>query len=312
VGDRRLVSGAAPAVSVVIPCYNHGRFLRDAVGSVQKQTFGDFEVIVVDDGSVDETPAVVASLTDVRQIRQAHQGLSAARNAGWRSSRGRYLVFLDADDRLLPHALQVGVEHLQAHPAAAFVSGHHIIIDAAGAQVARINTSCVTSDHYAALLRWNYIGMHATVVYRREALERFGGFDPTLRACEDYDLFLRVARQAPIVCHPDFVAEYRSHGANMSRDHALMLDTALAVLRRQRRHVLLHPAYARAYREGLAFWRDTFGGRLMDDVGARVSEGAAWAPTARMLAVLIRLDPRGLARRVAGYARRRWQTRGRR
>jgi GT2 family glycosyltransferase len=306
------VSGAAPAVSVVIPCFDYGRFLRDAVDSVQKQTFGDFEIVVVDDGSVDETPVVVASLADVRHIRQAHQGLSAARNAGWRSSRGRYLVFLDADDRLLPHALQVGVEQAQAHSAAAFVSGHHLIIDAAGVRVARVERPCVTSDHYAALLRANYIGMHATVVYRREALDRFGGFDPTLRACEDYDLFLRMARQAPVACHPEFVAEYRSHGANMSRDHALMLDTALAVLRRQRRHLRGRPAYAQAYREGVAFWRDTFGRRLMDDVGARVSQGAAWAPTARMLAVLIRRDPRGLARRVAAYARRRWQTKGQR
>jgi glycosyltransferase involved in cell wall biosynthesis len=294
----------APVVSVVITCYNHGRFLRDAVESVRRQTFRDFEVIVIDDGSVDETPTVTASLEGIRCVRQANQGLSAARNAGWRASRGRYVVFLDADDRLLPRALQSGVDAALASPEAAFVSGHYVMIDADGVQ-GRINhRPCVTSDHYGALLRSNYIGMHATVVYRRETLSRFDGFDPSLRACEDYDLFLRIARAATVACHPDVVAEYRWHGANMSRNNSLMLGSALRVLRRHWPHVRGHTAYEVAYREGVAFWQGLFGEGLLDDVATRVYGAASWGTTIRMLMVLMRYHPRGVVRRAAKVARR--------
>jgi glycosyltransferase involved in cell wall biosynthesis len=305
VGDRPIVSGRDPTVSVVIPCHNHGRFLREAVDSVQKQTLADFEIIVIDDGSVDETPTVVASLADVRPIRQAHQGLPAARNAGWRASRGHYLVFLDADDRLLPHALQAGLDHMVAHPTAAFVSGHYVMIDGEGRPRPTQERPCVTSDHYGALLRSNYIGMHATVVYRRDALDRIGGFDPTLRACEDYDLYLRLARRAPTVCHPEIVAEYRWHGGNMSLDNALMLGSALEVLRRQRRYVRGHRSYEKAYRQGVAFWQQLFGEPLLNNMAARVHTGAAWRPTVAMLAVLLRYYPGGLALRTARFAWRR-------
>ena len=294
----------APIVSVVITCHNHGRFLRDAVDSVSRQTFRDFEIIVVDDGSVDETPTVVANLQGIHCIRQDHRGLSAARNTGWQSSRGTYLVFLDADDRLLPDALQSGVGHVQAHPTAAFVSGHYVMIDADGVQGAKNDSPCVTSDHYGALLRSNYIGMHATVVYRRETLSQFGGFDPSLPACEDYDLYLRIARLAPVVCHPDVVAEYRWHGGNMSRNNALMLGSVLRVLRRQRRHVRGHARYEDAYREGLEFWRRAFGDSLLWETAQGVYSGASWLATMRMLAILLRHYPRGLARGAAKTARR--------
>ena len=294
----------APAVSVVITCHNHGRFLRDAVESVHRQTFKDFEIIVIDDGSVDDTPTIAAKLQGIRCVRQANQGLSAARNTGWQASRGRYVVFLDADDRLLPDALQSGVAAALASPEAAFVSGHYVVIDADGVQGMINHRPCVTSDHYGALLRSNYIGMHATVVYRRETLSRIGGFDPSLRACEDYDVFLRIARAATVACHPDVVAEYRWHGANMSRNNSLMLSSALRVLRRQRPHVRGRAAYEVAYREGMAFWQGFFGEQLLDDVATRVYGGASWGPTIRMLTVLLRYYPRGMGRRVARVARR--------
>jgi glycosyltransferase involved in cell wall biosynthesis len=214
------------------------------------------------------------------------------------------VVFLDADDRLLPPALQFGVDAALAHPEAAFVYGHYAMIDADGVQRVIDHRPCVTSDHYRALLRSNYIGMHATVVYRRETLSRFGGFDPSLRACEDYDLFLRIARAATVVCHPDLVAEYRWHGANMSRNNTLMLGSALRVLRRQRPHARGHMAYEAAYREGVAFWQGLYGEALLDDVARRVYGGASWATTIRMLTVLLRYYPRAVARQAARVARR--------
>jgi glycosyltransferase involved in cell wall biosynthesis len=294
----------SPVVSVVITCHDQARFLRDAVESVDRQTFRDFEIVVVDDGSTDETPVVMASLPRVRGLRQVNQGLSAARNAGWRASRGRYLVFLDADDRLLPDALAAGVDAARAHAQAAFVSGHYAMIDGDGARGVVVRRPCVMSDHYAALLRRNYIGMHGAVLYARDTFSRFGGFDGSLPACEDYDVYLRVARTAPVVCHPEIVAEYRWHGANMSRDNTLMLGTSLRVLRRQRAYLHGHRALEAAYREGVAFWQELFGEPLLDDFARRLYGGASWRPTLRMLAVLLRCYPRGLGRRGAKVARR--------
>jgi glycosyltransferase involved in cell wall biosynthesis len=288
----------------VITCHNYGRFLRDAVGSVWRQTLGDVELIVVDDGSTDDTPAVAADLPGIRYIRQEHAGLSAARNTGWRASRGGYVSFLDADDRLLPQALRLGVACAAAHPDAAFVWGHYVMIDAAGRQVPHPHRACVTSDHYQALLRSNYITMHATVLYRHETLKRHGGFDPSLAACEDYDLYLRVARQAPIVCHHDIVAEYRRHGANMSLNSGLMLSATLRVLGAQRAHVRGHARLKEAYREGVAFWQRYYGEALLNEVSTRARSGLSWRKTARLLALLLRCYPRGLARRTAHFTKR--------
>ncbi|MGH7367268.1 MAG: glycosyltransferase [Candidatus Rokuibacteriota bacterium] len=292
-------------VTVVITCHNQARFLRSAIDSVREQTVTDHELIVVDDGSTDETAAVVASAPGIRSIRQTNQGLSAARNAGWRAGRGRFVCFLDADDRLLPSALRAGLACATDQAGAAFVSGHYVVINAAGVQTSARHRPCVMADHYQALLRSNYIGMHATVLYRRETLERHRGFDPSLPACEDYDLYLRVARREPVRCHPEVVAQYRWHGTNMSRDSALMLRTALQVLDRQRAHVRGDAAQRQARRGGVAFWRRLYGEPLLDEVSRRVRARAPWSETARMLVVLLRCYPLGVARRAARVARRR-------
>src|ERR687885_795015 len=113
-------------VSVVIPCYNQAHFLGEAIESVLAQSYPHFEIVVVDDGSTDNTSEVAARYPGVRCIRQNNQGVAAARNTGIRESNGSYLVFLDADDRLLPEALEVGLEQLKVHPECAFVSGQHL------------------------------------------------------------------------------------------------------------------------------------------------------------------------------------------
>src|SRR5690348_130160 len=113
----------ATLVSVVITTYNHARFLGEAIESVLAQTVPPFEVIVVDDGSTDDPAAVVRRYPQLRLIRQRNQGLAAARNTGWRASGGSYLVFLDADDRLLPNALAANLRRLAEWPECAFAYG---------------------------------------------------------------------------------------------------------------------------------------------------------------------------------------------
>src|SRR5215210_7397761 len=112
-------------VSVVIPCYNQAHFLDEAIESVLSQSYTNFEVIVVDDGSTDTTSEVASGHADagVRLFRQENRGLAGARNRGLAESKGEYVVFLDSDDRLLGEALAVGVRELKSHPGCAFVAG---------------------------------------------------------------------------------------------------------------------------------------------------------------------------------------------
>ncbi len=247
-----------PLVSVVIPCYNHGRFLDQAVESVLAQTYPHLEIIIVDDGSTDNTAEVAARYPKVHYIYQENTGLAAARNAGLRASRGSILVFLDADDRLLSEAVEQGVQALQNSPESAFVSGRYRYTNEDNSIISEYSQEATDPDPYAAFLRGNYIGMHATVAYRRAPLEEVGGFNPQLPACEDYDLYLRIARKHPVSVHGNLVAEYRLHGQNMSRNPKLMLKTVLAVLNSNLQYVNQKAAYREAYSAGVASWREYY------------------------------------------------------
>ncbi|PYI51683.1 MAG: hypothetical protein DMC62_07885 [Verrucomicrobia bacterium] len=118
--------------SVIIPCYNQAHFLHEAIESASAQTYSHREILVVDDGSTDNTAKVTASYPGVRYVRQENLGVASARNTGFKQSRGEYLVFLDADDRLLPEALRVGVDCLRQHPDCAFAAGFCRLIVADG------------------------------------------------------------------------------------------------------------------------------------------------------------------------------------
>src|SRR5215212_9338337 len=130
--EERQEDAEVGLVSVIIPCYNQAHFLGEAIESVLSQSYKNFEIIVVDDGSSDNTSEVASSYEEVRLVRQENRGLSAARNAGITHSEGEYLVFLDADDRLLPKALEAGLECFEAHPECALVAGHSKFIRADG------------------------------------------------------------------------------------------------------------------------------------------------------------------------------------
>jgi len=245
-----------PLTTVVIPCFNHSRFLGEAIESALSQTACDIEVIVVDDGSTDGCDRLVASFPGVRYHYQLNGGLPSARNAGLRLSAGDYIVFLDADDRLLGDAVKHGLASLQAHEHAVMTSGEHRYIDADGAVTTTWNRELPTKQHYLALLRGNYVGMVATALFRREALLGLGGFDESLGACEDYDLYLRLARRLELATHNSVVAEYRRLPDALSSDSALMLQSALHVLNRA---PVSGPDEWRAAAEGKRYWRQLYG-----------------------------------------------------
>ncbi|GAB3031289.1 glycosyltransferase [Spirosoma pulveris] len=260
------IHSTPPLVSIIIPCFNQGRFLAQAVESVLQQTWLRCEIIVVDDGSTDNTRQVATQFPQVQYVYQPNQGLSAARNTGLQRSQGEYLAFLDADDWFYPDGIEVNLRQLQQNSQAAFVSGAHDKVDSSGHLLAREQMP-VGQGHYWRLLQSNYIGMHATVLYRRSLFDQFQ-FDPSLKACEDYDLYLRIARHHPVLHHTHPIAAYRIHGGNMSANAPLMLDRVLFVLARQV-SALRSRQERKAYRRGVINWRDYYGTLVFESLLAQ-------------------------------------------
>ena len=147
-------------ITVVISCYNHGRFLPTAIESVLAQNYQYKEIIVVDDGSTDNTKEIALDYPSVRYVYQSNSGLSAARNKGIAESSGNYILFLDADDWLLPDALSINYKFLENHPNVAFVSGGFEIVKESTQQVIKMQSS-VERQHFNRLLEFNYISMVA-------------------------------------------------------------------------------------------------------------------------------------------------------
>ena len=252
---------ALPMVSVIIPSYNHGRYLMEAIKSVWLQAYLATEIIVVDDGSTDNTKEIVKNIPGIKYIYQSNQGLSAARNTGIKNSSGELLVFLDADDWLLPGAIKTNLRYLEQDGTLAFVSGAHekVFVDT-GLSIDEIQE--VTVDHYSNLLQGNYIGMHATVMYRRWVFNEFL-YDINLKSCEDYDLYLSITRRHPVLHHTYKIAAYRLHGSNMSGDIGMMLSTTLQVLARQKNN-LRTPQEETAFTNGQAIWMEYYCGLLYE------------------------------------------------
>ncbi len=241
-------------VSIVITNYNHARFLDAAIRSVLAQTVPPDEIIVVDDGSTEDPGEVVARHPSVRLIRQENQGLSGARNTGLSAASGRYVAFLDADDTLTPVMVEADLALFREHPDCAFVYGAYELVDTDGRPFASVDVMMPGDDAYASFLSGNLVGMHGTVLYRRDLLAAAGGFDRSLRSCEDYDAYLRLSRHHPVAATERRLASYRRHGDNMSEDVPRMLRSARAVLGRHAETARTRPEWVEAYRRGNEEW----------------------------------------------------------
>ena len=291
-------------VSVVIPCYNQARFLPEAIESVLCQTYEDLEVIVVDDGSQDDTAEVAAGYCakDYRVclIEQENRGLAGARNRGLAECGGEYVVFLDSDDRLQEEALEVGVGELASHPECAFVSGRCTFIAADGSPILRLEQERVVGDPHIELLRAGPILVPA-VMYRRSVFGVVGGFDESYKAAEDYALYYRVASRFPIRFHDTLVAEVRRHDGSMTRDFPLMLRSNLNALRTQRRYVKKNERLEEAYRAGIKFWQDCYAFLTVAQTRTRL-EKREWSPALKGVLALLQYYPRGLLMLANGRA----------
>lgn len=285
---------AVPTVAVVITTFNHARFLGEALDSVLAQTRPVDHIIVIDDGSTDNPQEVVSRYPRVTFIRQTNQGLSAARNAGLKVAGDDYVLFLDADDRLTPPAVETHLKSFAAKPHAAFAYGAYRFIDAEGNETVSVPLQDISSDPFGSLLGGNRIGMHATVMYRRQALVEAEGFDTGLRAAEDYDTYLRICRTNEVAVADEIVAEYRRHGANMSLNAPFMLDAVLKVLGRYKPSA--HEGEALAlWDAGTRQWSEFYVGQSVFRVRDTFGSERFWA-ACRQSAGLVATHPMTAAR----------------
>lgn len=255
-----------PLVSVIIPYFQQPHFLRSTIESVLRQTYRHFELVVVDDGSADQTAGVASGYPGMKLIRQSNQGTSSARNAGLRESEGELVVFLDADDLLLPEALSIGVNALREHPEAAFVYGYGRFIDAAGDPLPSPPPLRVKVNHYERLFEINYIWSVGGVMFRRAYVD---GFRVGIDGCADWELYLRVTKDHPVHCHHQTVYLYRRHEQNLSNQSEMMYRHTLALYRDLFEAVRGNKKLERLCRKNIHFrerWlaghRDYYGGPL--------------------------------------------------
>lgn len=251
-------------ISVIITTYNHAHYLPQAIESVLQQDYKNFELVVVDDGSTDNTKDVVKQFPEAKYFYQPNAGLSAARNTGADKSTGDYIVFLDADDWFLEGAFRESVAALKANPDAAFVYGRHQKFNERNEALLNEQEQEYAGDHYRHLLRYNFIAMHAAVFYRRWVFEKFR-FDTSLPSCEDYDLYLKVTRHHPIAYHPHPIASYRKLANGMSSNIPRMINTALTVMHRQQ-PLLKTSEEKQTAAEGKRFWKTYYSHELFNQL----------------------------------------------
>ena len=219
-------------VSVVIATYNMARYLPQAVQSVLSQSYTNVEVQIVDDGSSDETAAVVRQWQEdprVRVHRQVNGGQARAKNQGVTLSRGRFVAFLDADDLWLPDKLARQMPLFKGHPEVGVVYSDYQCVDGEGhvlaQELARMRRGWVSD----ALLIENFVG-YSTGVVRRECLERYGGFDETLRMGIDYDLWLRLSAHYQFDFVPEKTMQYRIWSGQMSKNYRRRYESAIRIM----------------------------------------------------------------------------------
>lgn len=214
-----------PQVSVVIPAYNAMTYLPITLDSVLRQTYSDFEVLIVDDGSIDQIKTWVAQdVTDprVKLISQVNQGLSAARNTGIANARGNYIAFVDADDVWTETKLEEQVRCLEADPSVGLVYSWIAMTDAQGTPTGKIMGGTLKGNVLNEILQRNIVDCPSSVVVRRECFEKVGTFDRTLRSVEDWDMWLRIATQYSFAVIQKPLVYYRQHANNMSKNWRVM------------------------------------------------------------------------------------------
>ena len=259
-----------PKVSVVITTHNYGHYLVEAIQSVLDQTFGDFELIVVDDGSTDNTREIVGSFGDhrIKYIYQEHHGGNAARNVGTSASTGEYIAFLDADDIWLPEKLAMQVGLLDAHPDVAIVCSDFYRFDNQSGVITSQAWEKRKIDPKMALrllLSERAFAVTSTVLIRADVITAVGGWDESLRINQDWDMLVRIAQRYNFDVIRKPLVKKRQHGTSLSGDWELRYQTYPDVLNKVIHDYPLSRTDLRAARRRLADIHHTYATYLVLD-----------------------------------------------
>lgn len=211
-----------PTVSVIITTYNHAHYLLESIESVFAQTFKDYEIIVVDDGSTDNTKDVLSALIAAQRIRYAYQvnkGKSVARNYGIELAQGKYVAFHDADDLYDPTKLEKQVAYFKTHPEVALVHSGYSKFDDDGNDLGYRDTSKKSGWIYPEILvDWSVLMGVPCVMVRTAVFAELGGFDPAMIRAQDLDMWRRIARHYPFGVVPEPLSYVRVYPENWSSD----------------------------------------------------------------------------------------------
>lgn len=223
-----------PTISVVIPAYNGSKTILETLDSLFKQTFTDFEIIVIDDGSTDNMVELLKQISDprLRVISFTNGGLPVARNRGIDQAQGEFITFIDADDLWTPDKLETQYQALQAYPEAGVVYSWTSFIDENSNFLFAWEPLYYQGDVYADLLQQNFISSGSNIMVRRQYIQAAGYFDPNLKSVEDWDYYLRLAALCPFAVVPKYQILYRRSLQSMTAKVDVMESANLIVIER--------------------------------------------------------------------------------
>ncbi len=222
-----------PKVSVVIPAYNSIAYLPEAIESVFKQTFTDFEVLIIDDGSSDQTVEWASQITDsrVKLISQKNQGVSGARNTGIAHAQGEYVALLDADDIWEPTKLEKQVLRLEGNPKVGLVDTWAVLADEQGKPTGKVFGSSKEDDVWKRLVEFKTVCCcGSTSLIRRSCFETVGVFERDLHLLEDLDMFIRIAEHYSFAVVKEPLTRYREHPNNTSKNCQGVLEAFRTII----------------------------------------------------------------------------------
>ena len=290
----------SPLISIIVPAYNAERFLQRTVASVLAQLMTRWEMIIVDDGATDGTPALADALAQIdpriRVVHQRNGGLSNARNNGAAATEVGvpYLIFLDADDLWLPETLGTLLFELERHPewGGVYVLGEYIDEHDQSIRSGELEAWCsnrlrVSEDHshrqsipadsateFEMISMRNYVPSSGAMLLRREAFAQAGGFKEDLRSLEDWHQWVRMSLRKPFGYIPKILYRYRRHGSNMSSDEWRMRRETYRAARDIAKHCAMTPTQSAHFQRSQTVLTHLYWAR--DDAKGRQFASAAW------------------------------------
>ena len=285
-----------PKVTVVIPAYNAMTYLPETLDSVLQQTFTDFEVLVINDGSTDAIESWFATINDdrVRLISQANQGLPGARNTGIKEAQGEYIAFIDADDLWEATKLEKQVQCLDTKPEVGLVYAWTLLIDQQGNSTGTVTAAQVEGNVWEKLLLGDVVGSGSAAIVRRSCFDQVGLFDPELTSIEDCDMWVRIAVHYPFAVIKEVLIYYRQHPSGMSRNYDRMAQNSRLKIEKKFAQVPFEMLYLRPRAYGHAFlwlaWKIIFEGGAIEQANHYAQQAALHYPQMRYSTKFIRLQ----------------------